>query len=235
MQIISFLYLENSRSDGESYWLPCRLEPLVFEFPEMTGHARRDYWLAIIREVVAVHNFCRTYKLEGLGKSEALARAVLGIARLRAIRETFKVLPPRPDCLLTYSYGEVMPSGDMIMAALADILRHSGHGEGGDTFLDRHEGNKIYASSATASVASLGSDFTPHPTPDQKPDASAPINKVMIGEMTTLEKTVMESRDNTKKVESAEATVDGVKVEGIGTNVAIMTVRLLLQLSTLWS
>ena len=201
------------------------LEPLVFEFTELQGHGRRDYWLAIIREIVAAHNFARTYKLEGLGKSEALARAVLGICRLRAIRETFKSLPRHPHRLLTYSYGEEMPGGDMVMAELADVLRHSGHGEGGDTFLDHHEGNEIYASSATAAVASLGTDLTPQPTPDQQPEASAPVNKFMIGDKTPLEKTIMESRDNTKKVAMAQATIDAVQMEGIGTNVAVMTVR----------
>jgi hypothetical protein len=51
----------------------CRLDPIFLEFPEMTGHGRRDYWLALMKEIIAVHHFSRTYKLEGLGKSEALA------------------------------------------------------------------------------------------------------------------------------------------------------------------
>lgn len=204
----------------------------MFEFPEMTGHNRRDYWLALIKEIVAVHKFSRTYKLEGLGKSEALARAVLGIARMRAVREVFKVLPPGADCLLTFCYGDIMPHGDLVMAALADTLRHSGHGEGGDTFLDRHEGNKIFASSATASVASLGPEFTPHPTPEQEePGASAPINEVEVGGETKLEKTIKDSWANTEKVEEAQATVDTVKVDGIGTNVQVLTVCNLFLLS----
>jgi len=196
----------------------------VFEFPEVTGHGRRDYWLALIKEIITVHSFCRTFKLEGLGKSEALARAVLGIARLRAVRETFKVLPTGAECLVTFCYGDIMPHGDLVMAALADRLRHSGHGEGGDTFLDRHEGNIIFSSSATASVASLGPEITPHPTPEQEPDSSAPVNEVVVGGETKLEKTVMDSREDTKKVEVAQATVDSVKVEGIGTNVQVLTV-----------
>lgn len=192
----------------------------------MTGNGRRDYWLALMKEIIAVHHFSRTYKLEGLGKSEALARAVLGIARLRAIRETFKVLPTGAECLVTFCYGDIMPHGDLVMAALADRLRHSGHGEAGsDTFLDHHEGDKIFSSSATASVASLGPEITPYPTPEQNPDASAPVNEVMVGGETQLEKTVMDSREGTKKVEVAQATVDSVKVEGIGTNVQVLTVR----------
>lgn len=110
------------------------------------------------------------------------------------------------------------------MAALADTLRHSGKSEEGEGFLDRHDGNKIYASSATANVASLGSEITPHPTLEQKPDVSAPVNEVVVGGETTLEKTVMESLEDTKKVVVAQATVDSVKVEGIGTNVQVLTV-----------
>jgi len=37
-----------------------------------------------------------------------------------------------------------------------------------------------------------------------------------------LEKAILQSRDNTKKVLLAQATIEGVKVEGIGTNAAVM-------------
>jgi len=198
------------------------LEPTVLEFSEVTGNQRRDYWLAIIREIIAAHKFSRTYKLEGVGKSEALARAVLGITRMRAVKETFNKMPPRPDNLLTYTFGDEMPNGDMVMAALADTLRRSEHGQGGDTFLDLHEGNRVYASSATAAVASIES-VTPTLNSDQKPDASVPIGEFVIGELTPLEKAILQSRENTKQAEVAQATIDGVKVEGIGTNIAVMT------------
>lgn len=198
----------------------------MLEFSEVTGNQRREYWLAIIREIIAAHKFSRTYNLEGVGKSEALARAVLGITRLRAVKETFNKLPLRPDNLLTYTFGDEMPNGDMVMAALADTLRRSEHGQGEDSFLDLHEGNRVYASSATAAVASLES-LTPTPNSDQKPAASVPIGEFVIGELTPLEKAILQSRENTKQAEVAQATIDGVKVEGIGTNVAVMTVCLL--------
>lgn len=116
-----------------------------------------------------------------------------------------------------------MPHGDQVMGALADTLRHHGDGKSGDTFLDHHEGNKVYSSTATASAASLDLDPTPHPTSEQQRDALSPVNEVMIGEETALEKTVLDSRENTKKVEEAEATVDSVKGDGIGRNVQILT------------
>jgi len=104
------------------------VDPVVLEFPELTGRTRRDYWLAIIREVMSVHQFIRTYQLEGVGKAEALAKAVLGIARLRATREIFHLLPPKPESLLTFSLGAEMPGGDLILAELAISLRTTGQG-----------------------------------------------------------------------------------------------------------
>lgn len=209
---------------NERFGSLCRLDPICFEFPEMTGHGRRDYWMALMKEVITVHKFCRTYKLEGLGKAEALARSVLGIARLRAIRETFKVLPTGAECLVTFTYGDIMPHGDLVMAALADRLRHSGSKDPSDTFLDKHEGNTIFNSSATASVASLGPEITPHPAPELNPEAANPVNEVRVGGETQLEKTINDSLEDSKKVEVAQATVDSAKVEGIGTNVQVLTV-----------
>jgi hypothetical protein len=86
-------------------------------------------------------------------------------------------------------------------------------------------------------VASLGPEFTPHPTPHQEePGASAPINEVKVGGETKLEKTIKDSRANTEKVEEAQATVDTVKVDGIGTNVQVLTELLKpLQNPILWA
>lgn len=198
----------------------------MLEFPELTGRTRRDYWLAIIREVISVHQFIITYQLEGVGKDEALAKAVLGIARLRATKETFHVLPPKPESLLTYSLGAEMPGGDLILAELANLLRSTGRGEGQaneESALDKQQGNRIYAISAAAIV----STFRPS-TPkgvERIKETPLPIGEILIGETTALEKAILQSRDNTKKVLLAQATIEGVKVEGIGTNAAVMKVH----------
>ncbi|KAH9549660.1 hypothetical protein CY35_10G031100 [Sphagnum magellanicum] len=197
------------------------IEPVVLEFPELTGCTRRDYWLAIIREVIAAHQFIRTFQLEGVGKAEALAKAVLGIARLRATRETSHVLPPKPETLLTYSWGEEMPSGDLVLAALADTLHHPGGvNKQAVADLDINQGGRIYANSAASIVASFGS--SPLKGVDKGKEASVPIGEVLIGEMTPLEKAIVQSRDNSKRVMLAQATIEGVRVEGIGTNLAVL-------------
>ncbi|KAG6544583.1 hypothetical protein Mapa_014005 [Marchantia paleacea] len=199
------------------------VEPVVLEFPELTGRTRRDYWLAIIREVIAVHQFIRTFRLDGVGREEALAKAILGIARLRATREVFHSLPVRPEALLTFSFADVMPTGDIVLKALAEQLQNKSPVPASSTFgeaiFGKQEG-KIYASSATAAVGNMGA---PSPkSPGVSREEAIAVGEVLIGEATPLEKAVLHSRDNSKKVELAKATIDGVKVDGIGTNIAVM-------------
>ncbi|BBN12480.1 hypothetical protein MPTK1_5g20450 [Marchantia polymorpha subsp. ruderalis] len=199
------------------------VEPVVLEFPELTGRTRRDYWLAIIREVVAVHQFIRTFRLDGVGREEALAKAILGIVRLRATREVFHSLPVRPEALLTFSFADVMPAGDIVLKALAEQLQNKcsvpPSSTFGESIFGKQEG-KVYAGSATAAVGNLGAASPKSPGVSR--EEAIAVGEVLIGEATPLEKAVLHSRDNSKKVELAKATIDGVKVDGIGTNIAVM-------------
>ncbi|KAJ7516496.1 hypothetical protein O6H91_22G060100 [Diphasiastrum complanatum] len=193
-------------------------EPVVLEFPELTGHTRRDYWFNIIREVVLAHNFIRKYHLESDAQAEAQAKAVLGIARLRATKETFHLLPVRPDLLLTFSVAEQLPGGDIVLEALADKLR-KGDSEISlanelaisDKLQSNHgESNSVPSPSESGARANVF-----------KEDGMV-VGHVLIGDLTQLEKAVLQSQVTSKKVEAAQATIDGVKVEGIGTNLAVM-------------
>ncbi|KAJ8630676.1 hypothetical protein MRB53_023999 [Persea americana] len=47
----------------ESISLP---EPVIMEFPEIPGHFCRDYWLAIVREILYAHKFIRKYQIKGV-------------------------------------------------------------------------------------------------------------------------------------------------------------------------
>ena len=51
---------------------------------------------------------------------------------------------------------------------------------------------------------------------------------VRLSELQNIITAVMQSRNNFKKLELAQASIDGVKVEGIDTNVAVMKVCCLL-------
>jgi hypothetical protein len=59
------------------------------------------------------------------------------------------------------------------------------------------------------------------------------VGEMVVGEISSLQKAVIDSMNNYKKVELAQATVDGVKVEGLDTNLAVMK-ELLSPVSELW-
>eukprot|EP00250_Pteridium_aquilinum_P014917 c22281_g3_i1 orf=363-2474(+) len=193
-------------------------EPLVFEFPEFTGHARRDYWLAIMRELICAHQLIRKYQLEDMGKSEAISRAVLGIARLRATREIIHGLPFKCESLLTFLTCEDLPGGDLIIEAMARTFQT------GDSRGNRANGilekSPLYARSAAAALTSLGSPASTRPGSVE--DAAIPVGEFLIGDLNPLERAVLQSRDNSKRVQLAQSTIDGVKVDGIDTNLAVL-------------
>ncbi|KAK8965615.1 hypothetical protein KSP40_PGU016607 [Platanthera guangdongensis] len=188
------------------------LEPVIMEFPELTGHSRRDYWLAIIREILYAHRFIRTFKIDGVDKEETLSKAMLGILRLQAIQEIFSSLPIRYDSLLMFNLSDQLPRGDLILEALADMIVSKS--------LDRASGSKsvsgMYSISALAILSNLGV------VSQVARDDKLLVGDIVVGEMTDLEKIVRQSRYNHKMVEEARATVDGVKVDGLDTNLAVM-------------
>lgn len=203
---------------------PYRVEPVVLEFPELIGRSRRDYWLAIIREIVFVHQFIRGNQLETVGRQESLAKAVLGIARLRATKEVLHAVPARPERLLTFSFADVMPGGDLVLKALADRLHAAEIGTNdymGNLFTTQ-EGYRIASPSAVDAVDSLA---VTSPKRFQK-EAPVCVGEVLIGELTPLERAVLQSRENHRKVQLANASIDGLRVDakGIGTNVAVLQV-----------
>ena len=91
---------------------------------------------------------------------------------------------------------------------------------------EKIEKSGLYSISAVTTMANLGFMFTKGSgTTDE---AGLPVGEVLVGDLTPLERAVMQSRNNFKKLELAQASIDGVKVEGIDTNVAVMKVCCLL-------
>lgn len=104
------------------YLTSIRSEPAVMEFPELKGHTRRDYWLAVIREVLYVHRYINKYKITGLARDEALSKAVLGVIRVQAIQELS--LTTNSMCyenLLPFNLCDQLPGGDLILETLAEM------------------------------------------------------------------------------------------------------------------
>ncbi|CAM8924147.1 unnamed protein product [Rhodiola kirilowii] len=202
-------------------------EPVLIEFPELKGHSRRDYWLAIIREVFYVHKFIRKFQITGVERDEALSKAVLGIIRLQAVNEIISTTPVRYEDLLAFNVCDQLPGGDLILETLANLST--------SRKLDRsnssHTALGMHSISTLAMVSNFGLMFgNSTSTSDQ---AGIVVGELAVGEMTALERSVKESKSSYKKVVLAQATVDGVKVDGIDTNLAVMKELLfpILQLS----
>ncbi|WJX29914.1 hypothetical protein P8452_18507 [Trifolium repens] len=191
-------------------------EPAVLEFPELKGHARRDYWLAIIREILCVHKFISKFGIKGVARDEALWKAVLGILRLQAIQDMSSVGPILNDSLLMFNLCDQLPGGDFILETLVNMSysRESEHEN------DSKPENGMYSLSVLDTVSNLG--FVFGTSSNSSNEGRIAVGEITVGEMTLLEKVVKESKNNYKKVVSAQATVDGVKVDGIDTNLAVM-------------
>ncbi|KAG5233970.1 DUF639 domain-containing protein [Salix suchowensis] len=196
-------------------------EPAVIEFPELKGHTRRDYWLAIMREILYVHRFIKKFKISGVERDEAISLAVLGILRLQAIQEIISVNSVHCETLLMFNLCDQLPGGDLILETLANIssLRQ----------LDRTNSDKtgsgMHSISALSMVSNLG--FVLGTSSTDLNEAGLVVGEIAVGEMSSLEKVVKESRNSYKKVVLAQETVDGVKVDGIDTNLAVMKELLL--------
>ncbi len=187
---------------------------MIIEFPELAGHFRRDYWLAIISEILYVHRFVRKFDISGVDKEETILKAVLSIMRLQAIEELAIPVSNRFESLLMFNLCDKLPGGDVILETLAGSIssRRSTQVNQPGTSSGRH------SMSPFTVLSNLG--------------VVSPINKgerlfvgeIVVGEMSALQKVVNESMNNYKKVELAQATVDGVKVDGLDTNLAVMKV-----------
>lgn len=187
-------------------------EPVIMEFPELTGHSRRDYWLAIMREILYAHRFIKKFQIEGVEKEETLSKAVLGILRLQAVRELFSSLPDRCEALLMFNLSDQLPGGDLILETLADMILSRGSDQTSDT----SSGSGMHSLAALTILSNLGV-MSPRSSNEK-----LLVGDIIVGEMTALERVVIESRDNYKMVEKAQATVNGVKVDGLDTNLAVM-------------
>ncbi|MFS7985773.1 hypothetical protein Hanom_Chr11g01002551 [Helianthus anomalus] len=192
-------------------------EPVILELPELKGHARRDYWLAIVREVLYAHRFIRKYRITGVERDEALLKAVFGILRIQALSNMNSIVPLCYEAGLMYNACDQLPGGDRILETIATMLT-SKETQKNNT----KSGDGMHSVSATTMASSLGFVFG---TNSNMPKQSLiNVGEITVGEMTPLEKAVEESRSSYKMVADAQATVDGAKVEGLDTNLAVLKV-----------
>ncbi|KAL3343578.1 hypothetical protein AABB24_027218 [Solanum stoloniferum] len=186
------------------------------EFPELKGHTRRDYWLAIIREVLHVHQFILKFQITGIERDEALLKAIFGILRVQALKDMSSKNSLCYEDLLMFNVCDQLPGGDLILETIANRSTVRA--------LERTNSpkprNRMYSISASALASNLGLVFGTSSHVPNEPGIV--VGEISVGEMTPLEKAVKESRSNYRKVVQAQATVDGVKVDGLDTNLAVM-------------
>ncbi|CAI9754570.1 unnamed protein product [Fraxinus pennsylvanica] len=191
-------------------------EPVVMEFPELKGHTRRDYWLAISREVLYAHRFTRKFEISSLEKDEVLLKAIFGILRVQVLKEIGSAAPVSFESLLMFNICDQLPGGDKILEKLANMstMRES------DRTNSAKSGSGMYSISALAIASNLG--FASGTSSSVASETGLVVGEIVVGEMTPLEKAVKEARSSYKKVVHAQSTIDGVKADGIESNLAVM-------------
>ncbi|XP_072982472.1 uncharacterized protein [Typha latifolia] len=199
-----------------------RTEPIFIEFSQFKGHSRRDYWFAIIKEVLNVHKFIRKYNLRNFQKAESLSEATLGIFRYRSMKEGFHILPSHFKTILAFNLTEKLPKGDKILEALYNHL------EPLDNRLQHHDAvassnERRFAAPFPLSLQMLTRmGFLSLQEEDSPEERNFVVGDIHIGEMSPLQMAVKESVCVSGRAEAARATVDQVKVKDIETNLAVM-------------
>lgn len=199
---------------GLSYKSNSLPEPVVMEFPELKGHSRRDYWLAVIREILLVHRFMHKFQITGVERDEVLMKAILGILRVHALRE-ISSMPVCCETLLMFNVCNQLPGGDRILEKLASMTTRKG-----ERTTEAKAGIDMYSISALSVASNLG--FSVGTSSDSPTKRDLVVGEIAVGGLSPLKKAVEESKSSYKKVVLAQATVDGVKVDGIDTNMAVM-------------
>ncbi|KAL0353186.1 UNVERIFIED_CONTAM: hypothetical protein Sangu_0899900 [Sesamum angustifolium] len=194
-------------------------EPVYLEFPEFKGCSRRDYWLDICLEILRAHKFTRKYNMKGTQQSEALARAIIGIFRFRAVREAFSVSSSNYKTLLCFNLAESLPGGDMIMETLSNRLKLISSSAGQRDVVSSPKGNRPAAYMTLIALKIVSSEEAA-----LNGEATYQGGDVCVGESDPLEALLKQLKLDTGMAEAAQATVDQVKVEGIDTNIAVMKV-----------
>uniref|UniRef100_A0A0A9HA97 Uncharacterized protein n=1 Tax=Arundo donax TaxID=35708 RepID=A0A0A9HA97_ARUDO len=198
-------------------------EPVFFEFPQFKGHTRRDYWFAVIKEVLHAHKFIRKYKLTDFQKAEALSVATLGILRYRAVKESFHILPAHFKTTLAFNIAEKLPKGDKILEALyGELQQHCSRFRGSEDFAQSSSDELTLADPFPLSAYTMMRMGLLTLEEDNTEQRDFTVRDVQIGGTSSMQMALERSFGYSDRVEAARATLDQVKVEDIDTNVAVL-------------
>ncbi|KAJ9554958.1 hypothetical protein OSB04_009572 [Centaurea solstitialis] len=184
-------------------------EGFTIEFPELTSSTRRDHWLALVKEILLLHKFLAKFKVESpLQEWEIHARTILGIIRLHAAREMLRISPPHPKSFLIFALFDELPTGSNVLEELAESLKtmKSGHPCSGSSIL---RNLNVSAGCIACAESEVGIE--------QSENASnQPAN------LSSLETAVEQVREEAKEINTAKATTDELKEDGIGDSALIL-------------
>ncbi|URE22172.1 hypothetical protein MUK42_17112 [Musa troglodytarum] len=205
-------------------------EPIYLEF---SGHSHRDYWFAIIQEVLNVNKFIRKYNLRSFQKAEALSKAALGIFRHHALKEAFHVTPSHFKSILAFNLAEKLPKGDKILEALYNHLElmQVGYQNHADVVTASEE--KPLAGPLPDSLYTLRRIGFLLLKEDNPEENDILVRNIHVGQTCPLQMAVRESVCYSGRVEAARATLYQVKVEDIDTNLAVIKLAFMSTLALL--
>ncbi|KAE9599654.1 hypothetical protein Lal_00046332 [Lupinus albus] len=184
-------------------------EDIVIEFPELTSSTRRDHWLALIREIMFLHQFLAKYNIRNSIQSwEMHARTILGIIRLHAAREMQRISPPVPTKFLIFSLYNEVPKGDYVLEEIAENLNkiNSGHSCSASSILRNMNISRNMVSDVVVEEASQT---------DESP--------LVLDDSPSLHTAIDQSRAEEKEVLIAKATTEELKDEGVTDAVLVLT------------
>ncbi|KAL0346919.1 UNVERIFIED_CONTAM: hypothetical protein Scaly_1707900 [Sesamum calycinum] len=182
-------------------------EGVVLEFPEMTSSTRRDHWLALVKEVMLLHQFLSKFKVESaLEVWEMHARTILGIIRLHAAREMLRISPPVPESFLIFALMDELPKGDYVLQELAESLKKS------------NSGHPCSASSILRSL-NVSRPCMPCVEPQQTSDS---IEIIHPENLSSLESAINQAREEAKETDLAKSTAGALKEEGISQSAQVL-------------
>ncbi|XP_056688788.1 uncharacterized protein [Spinacia oleracea] len=197
-------------------------EGVLLEFPELTSSTRRDHWMILTKEIMLLHEFLS--KRESLSANqmwEMHARTILGFIRLHAAREMLRMAPPIPQRFLIFTLFDELPKGDFIIEELAETLKLIETGE---------------PCSASSILRSLNMPHEiVHEMEFKKPDVVEGVSLKSPQEdgFATLDGAVSEVKEQAKEMESAKATTEVLKEEGV-VDSALVLLELLKPLKSCW-
>lgn len=184
-------------------------EAVVLEFPELTSSTRRDHWLALVREIMYLHQFLSKYQIKcPIQTWEMHARTILGIIRLHAAREMLRISPPVPTKFLIFSLYNEIPKGDYVLEELADSLK---------------KGNTAQSCSANSILSSMkiSKTLVSDTIIDEADQVDGSVN--VVDDSPSLETAIKQSREEEREVLIAQATTEELKEEGVIDSVLVIT------------